>query len=341
MALFSNIAELKKYNASINAGVIFETILPVINFVEDSEIVPLIGPAMYEALHDAYAATLDEDSDEVAELEDAALAALLDKVRKVLTPLCVLQYKNSIVAQISDAGAVEKSAEAGDPVRMWVSNLHSETLLSEAMKATDMLLAFLEANKDDYPDWVNSEAYTELTSNILQTTKQFNSVVYINGSRIFFKAISADVRHVEETVIVERIGDAMYNRLLDGLNDGTLSNAEKGAVKLIISTVANLAIAKSSLPIIFGNDAVYKVYSESQYSGNRNNKAAPSASEMAVLKEQFNRRGLQSLDRLITYMNTTASVAVLSAYYNTPLYKNPNQGPEGSINDNLKNIFVL
>lgn len=337
MPLFTTIAELKEYNASANLGIDVDTIKPSYNHVENSVIIPELGQAQYDALLASYIASLPNLGPPMS----APLAALLVAVRKVIAPLAMLHYKNAVIQQLSDAGALEKASENGSPARMWVNNLQSETLFTEGMKALDLLLAFLETNKADYPLWVSGSGYTEFKEFILQTTKEFNDEVNISDSRKFFKAIRPDIKYAERMILTKHIGDDFYNRIVTARKDGTIIADEIIALKKIFPVVANYAIANTSLSIEHGNDGTYTIFSQSEFSGNKNNKQPPSAAVVESLKQKHERRAQQYLDQLLTYLNDTATALIFPEYFNSNYYTAPSTDAPTDINDELEKTFAF
>lgn len=349
MPLISKIEELKLFAAPANLGTIEETFLPCLAHVEETYLLPELGRIQYETLLTAYENSV-RDVNQVA--LSAKYAALLKECRKVLAPLGMLHYKNSTLSQISDAGSVEKATDSGYAVRLWVTNLQNDTLFQEGMRALDNLLDFLERKKFDYPLWMEGEGFSEYSSFLLRTTKQFNNEVNIGMSRRLFKSLRPEIKFAEEMIVKEHIGEDLYERLLDGLHEeydsagsdsddtDELSADEEKLLKMIYPVVANYAIARSTLPLVFGNDGVYVRWSESQYSGKTMHKNAPDAGAMAEAKAQKANTGRIYLDKLIKYLNANASESKFPEFYNSDLYVEPDTGEATDPNDSLDNIFV-
>lgn len=337
MPLITKIEELKTYNAPANLGVEESTMLPAFRHIESTFILPELGQEQYDALLAAYEASLPPTNTAMSN----ALADLLDAVRKALAPLGILHYKNSVIQQISDAGSVERAGDNAIPVRMWVNNLQSETLFTEGMRELDALLKFLETNKSYFPLWTAGTGYSQFKEFILQTTDEFDNEVKINGSRKFFKALRPDVKYAEEMFLLQHIGEDFYNRLKEARTDDTLTSEETEVLKKIFPAVANFAMANTALLIQRGNDGVYTIYSESEFSGNKNSKRPPSDAQLAADKEFHERRAKQYMDKLLTHLNANASDTVFPEYFNSDKYTDPTTAATPDINESLTKTFTF
>ena len=265
----------------------------------------------------------------------------MDAVRKVLAPLGILHYKNSVLTQISDGGAQERNTDAANPVRMWVNNLQSATLFEEGMRAIDLLLAFLEDNKGDYPDWANGDSFTQYKEFLLQTTDQFQEEVNIGYSRRFFRAMRSNIKFVETQIIKKVIGPDFYNRLVQCQIDDSYTQDELNALAAIYPVVANFAIANSSIGIELGSDGGYMVSSQSQNSGFKVDKKPIDLPQLEMLKKNHRERGQTYLDDLIAFLNSKASSTVYPLYFNSSYYTNPAGQEPVDINKDLRHTYAF
>lgn len=338
MPLITKIEELKEYNAPANLGIAMDSFFPSCKFIEKKILKPVIGTDLYDVLTDAYEASILESSP--VELTEP-MADLLAEVRAMLAPLSILHYKHSTLSILSDAGSTERSLEKGEPVRMWVNNLQSDTLFNEGMDAIDMLLTFLEENKGDYPDWVQSDAYTEFHQFLMQNTKEFDDEVKIGSSRRLFKALRPDIKFAELQVIKKNIGADLYNRLLTGRKEDSLTQDEIELLAMIQPVTANFAMAHSALPVEVDNDGVFSLFTSSEFSGFKSSKKAPDADELERMRKNYYRRAQVYLDDLITHLNTTATEDLFPEYFSSELYDDPDDDDdETPPNETYSGVFT-
>lgn len=337
MPLITTIQELKEVSAPANLGIEITTLSPSLEHIERTVLIPEIGRVLYDTLKAAYVASLAPTNTALP----AELAALLPHCRRVIAPLAMVHYKNSVLSGISDAGATEKSLENSIPVRMWVNSLQDATLSEEGTAAIESLLDFLTAHKDDYPEWVDSEAYTEHTELLVNTVKLFNSEVNINRSHRLFRQLRSDIKYAEQMVIITNIGDDLYQRLLEGREASDLTTIEKRLLKMIMPVVCNYAIANSPLPVEYGSDGAVSLFTSNDTTGQKNSRKAPDEKTMRLNRERFTRKAVHYLDKLTAWLNATATASVLPEYFNSPLYVAPTTAPLPDSNDSYNSIFTL
>lgn len=336
MPLFANIEELKELVPAITTGAEFDTLAPVISHVEKTLLADEIGIALYQALLNDYNASLADTPTPMP----AAMEALLSYCRAAVAPFAALQYKELLLQQLSDGGATERVADSGSPARMWVNELQTERLSAQGYEALDLLLRFIEENITDYPDYASSAPYQRLSALLMQTTAQFQACVDISNSPRLFRKLIPDISFAEETYITQAIGEELYDRLVTGKNNNNLTDEEKTALDLCRKVIANRVIAESQFPITLGPGGAYIIEYEAQYQGKKHN--APDGHSLYSFRKTHASRADVYLDRLIKYLNATASGSVLAEYYNSELYENPSAAEDqDNINDSLTNNFVM
>lgn len=342
MALITKIEQEFKPNCpGITVGIKYASIAPSIAYIEKNFIKKELGPAQYEALHTAYLASIATptptamSSDEQA-LWNACVAAL--------APLSAWHYAGANAAELSDGGQRERASnDEGSGARLWVSNLQRDTWYAQGMKEIDNLLAFLDENKTDYPDWVAGTGYAGLKSNLLQTTEQFNEHVHINDSRSFFKKLKPCIKQVEFLTIRKYISAELYARLIEGLKADDLEDEEQAVIDLLIPAIAHLTIGECKLPLEMGDDGIYQISSTAADNGAKNKNAVSESVLQAKQREHY-ATGKQYLNEAVDYLNKTATDSLLAEYYESSLYEDPAGSTYGNLkhnNGDLNTVFSL
>lgn len=340
MALFTNIeTELKPYCSGVSLSLSIEGIAGSRDYIERNILRKELGTAQYDAINTAYADSIDNSPTAM----DAAETALWQAIMAVLGPLSVWHFAGANAAELGDAGQRERDAEDGNGARMWVSKLQRDTLYEQGMAELDNLLAFLDENKDDYPLWANSTAYTGLKANLLATTDEFNTWVNINSSRRLFKQLKPSIKKVEFLTIRRYVGEDMYNRLVTGNQDGDLTTEEAAVRNLLLAAVANLAFADCNLPIEAGTDGIYTVASSAPDNGTVT-KNTPTETATFELKKKHQLTGMQYLNEAVDYLNKTATDSILAEFYTSTLYQDPTKTDYPNLkhnNGDLTTVFAL
>jgi len=106
----------------------------------------------------------------------------------------------------------------------------------------DKALEFLEINKATFPTWTGSSEYTLSRKNFINTTEIFNSIFFINNSRLVFLKIRPWQTPAEDFDIISLIGRAYFDELKTQIATDSLTPANALVVTRIQKAVAHLTI---------------------------------------------------------------------------------------------------
>lgn len=226
--------EIKQYIA-INQNFQFNSIKPDIKDAE--ALVAELG------LDEETYATLAAEYD-AGNLSDP-MAALLPYVQRAIINYAYYKYISIGSVQVSDSGINVSRTDRAEPAPQWKVNKLESSFLNAGDKALDKLLEFLEKNTATYPDWLNSDAYTVLKENFLQTAKEASKFININGSRRVFLTLKTQINYVEEIIIRSLVCTPLYDQLKTQVKAGNLSQANADLVEKIKPIVANIALKKT------------------------------------------------------------------------------------------------
>ena len=315
MSLITTIEEMKTYCAAASLAADEDNFQTSVQHVEEMYLVPEIGQELYDELTEAYNESIDPSPTALTAEEAALLAAC----RKVVAPLAMVHYKNSVIAQISEAGAVEKNAESGSQVRMWVNKLQTETLMEQGFRAIEPLLRFLETNKADYPTWAGSSAYTLFNGVFCRSADEMNDYVFINKSRQFFRSLAPDLRE-SETALAMTIGEEFYEELLANREDGSATTEELKVIILGNKYVSHAAIANSTLVFEQTKSGAVRLFAETETAAERLTLREAMAARQKEFKQAHARKATMALDNLMNYLQTTASNSVFQTFFESDKY---------------------
>lgn len=227
--------EIKKFIA-VNQNFEFGSIKPYIQEAEEM-VAAYLDESTYSTL------TTEYTGENISE----PMAALLPYVQRSVINYAYYLFIAIGSVHLTDAGINVSRADRSEPAPQWKVNKLESSFLNGGDKALDKLLEFLEKNSATYPDWVNSEAYTELKGNFLQTARETSRFINISGSRRVFILLKTQINYVEEIIIRGLLCNDLYQALKSGLLDGNLSNANAALVEKIKPIVAVLCL-KSAIP---------------------------------------------------------------------------------------------
>lgn len=155
----------------------------------------------------------------------ANLAALLPYVQRPVAYYALLLSVPVMQMQIGDAGVSETTSDMMKPARQWVAQNGEQSLRRSADVFGENLLAFLERNKADYPTWVASNAYTELTGSLIKNRKELSKWITFSGHRKTLLALKPFLAMAEKEYIESELRKALFARIKAGLLSGTDTQA--------------------------------------------------------------------------------------------------------------------
>lgn len=181
-------------------------------------IIPAIGEAFYLELMTAH------------QLGGATQAQqdAIHYLQAALAPYAVVLAAPKNMVSFGNAGLTEFSSGNETQTRQWVLFQYMKAQLRAGDTALDFALAFLEANKTNYPTWANSESFTITKELFFQNIFQLGEWVNVVKGRRTYLALKPFIRRAERQYIRKLIGDDLYRELKAEQKAGTLSedNAE-------------------------------------------------------------------------------------------------------------------
>lgn len=331
--LFKDTAKLKEYTEFTEVNL--ASIAPTIRMVEAADLVPVIGKELYKELNDAYNEAASE-----SDLTDEH-KALLNMCRKVIAPYASYNYIPKVEVLVSDAGARrQETATAKTAYGNQVINLR-EQKLTEAETAIEMLLAFLEENKEDYPEWTASDAFKKYRSLFIKGGAELGECVMAQTPYRLHVAIRAKMRDVEELNMRDALGNALFDFLKSKYADATYTFTDKQQQLLFFvkRAVANLALSFALPYLAVRIDANgITVVSNNSTGRSKDFEIRQDASETAkaALQRESASSGQEWITKTIKFLNDN--------YADFPQWPAPQAAKkcnEGSGNDKLKGTFGM
>ena len=213
--LFKSIDEIKQFLA-VGAGTDFNRLKPHIQNAETAYLRPLLGNGLFKELQDFY----DNPPETPLEGENILFSELLSLVQRTLIHLTYWSGFQVLNATISDGGFKRTETEK-------VKSLfkYQEVELKEYFKTTgfnglDEILFYLEmeikkseAESVNFKSFVDSDAWTILKSSFIPDTNTFNSIVFINQSRLTFLRMKSPMQLVEDLDIKTLLGETIFDEI--------------------------------------------------------------------------------------------------------------------------------
>lgn len=324
--------ELKKYLGNIQKNLSIETMQAYISDAEEMYIIPLLSQEEFDILQIKY------DNPPVTPL---AYEQLLVKVQKSIANYAIHDYVKTGMTTKGDAGIKEHDTEDLTQARQWVIYDELNHYITKADAYADNFLAFLEANKDIFTDWANSDAYTNTVELLINSAEELNKIVNIAKSRRAFLKLRTFIRLAEEKYLQGVMGFEQIEFLKDKFKASQFddfSTQEKFAWGLMKKSVAYYAIDEASpqLTIKAREDGIFVI--PTIENGNRRDLEV-SKEKTQVIASKHKENGDLYLHKLQGYLNANPDDFPIfkdSVHYTSPPTK---EEIAARSNDNLSSIF--
>lgn len=231
--LFKTIDELFDY-ITVDISSDFRTIAPYIKQAE-KYISDVIGTSLLTSL----ITLVDEEG------TDESLLLLLEKARLPLANFGYMLAISKLNVNVGDAGFTVTVSNNLEPASKWRIDDFRESVESSGNDALEVLIAFLEENKDTYTDWEDSIAYSYQKKFFINNATEFNDSVFLNISRLNFLELKPFIHQIEKSVIQPAICQTLFDEIKLQIVDDDLSDENKQLLNTFIRpAVCYLAMDK-------------------------------------------------------------------------------------------------
>lgn len=244
MILIKTITELQQY---LNVDSTFD--IDKIAFSQNDAIEDFLREAIGDDLTTelvSWYKDLNEESEPVPPFQ-----ALLPYAQRVVAKFAFMLATPNLDLKLMDAGFAVVSNNDLVPASKDRVNRFQQQLEVDGWNAVEQLLRFLEKNKDKYPLWTESDAYTMHVRNFINSAEEFDKIIPINKSRLKFRELRAEMDNVEILQVIPVMGEDMAEEIKEQLKDNNLSPQNKRILPVIRRAVANLVAARVN---ILGNN---------------------------------------------------------------------------------------
>lgn len=235
MALFKTIDELREY-LDIPAGNSITRLMPLVGPATLKYIKPVVGDELLARLETYY-----EDSDPDPDTE---LDALLVMVQRPLAHFIFFEGIPDLDLVITDSGFAVVHNQNLTPAskdRVAAFRKSKETLGYDGI---EQLYHFLEENEDDYPEWIDSEAYSRHFELFIHSAIELEDYVVTGRSRRKYLDLVPTMKRVERFSLIPVMSEALADKIKLEIASGEVSEPTRKALELIRGAVANLSMAE-------------------------------------------------------------------------------------------------
>lgn len=251
---------------------------------------------------------------------------LLERVRYAVASLAFHEYLPYAQVQINEEGVQVISSENAKAAFRWQVEKLEESSLNSGYRFLEMLLSFLEENREDYPDWIHADREVFL----IHSASNFNEEVFINSSRLIFLRMMPSMKRVQRRIRA-RISSALFDLLRQLAAADGLEGKDIQLTEYLKAAIANLAYADSirNLPVQFegGKMSIYSNDFPSDFKPG----VQPQLETLALLARKHAEAGEKALRKAIKYIET--NIDDFPGYQDSGHYTAPDQITSRDIED--------
>lgn len=279
MALIKSTEELKTYLGNVATTFAIENLAPTIETIEQDVLIrEYLGAALYNALNTAHA------NNALNEAGNVHLKALLPYAARLVSYMAMYEYGQELIVTMQSNGLMVAKTEKQEAAKMWQVNKLEERMERGAMASAEALFTFLWENADQYPQWVASDQYLELSDSIIATAEEFSKHYAIGRSRLVFSRLKPVMIECQQLYLASAISPAYMDELVEKLRDEDLTPDDKAVLLLLRKALANYTIAQglATQAIFLGSLGVtVRTFAKNEHSSR--NEAAPSERRIEAL----------------------------------------------------------
>jgi hypothetical protein len=303
--LFKKMEEVLQY-AEMTTGVNFASVKGTINNVEQWHILPILDKALYTSLNTAYTNTTLE-----ADLTNPQKKLLL-LCRNIIGSYLCYYYAPKAEVKLSDAGVRRMENDTAKSAYQYqVTNFRAQHL-REGEQHCETLLSFLDENKSDYPDWVDSKAFAKFKLLFIKSASEFNDIYttaspFRNFFAMRFKMVDVEIQIIKQAITAPLFGVLKGKDLAA---PDTFTEAENELLSYLKKAIAyyTVAFALPYLAVRFDENGI-TITSEQGRSTNDNLGKIGDAGDVKIsnLIRRCTEDGRQWLQTASTFINDNLS----------------------------------
>lgn len=182
--------------------------------------------------------------------DDELKAEIFELIKKVVINIAAGNDYFKILLELGSSGIRDNTAKESKASKE-DKEAHQNSLFDAGFYAIEELLAFLEANKESFELWADSDRSSILSNSFIPTALVFDKIIKINESRRVFLMLQPAIFSIQNRRIKKILGGILFNKILKPIPNDPDAIDEILAKELIEDyikpIIANLAMASSLL----------------------------------------------------------------------------------------------
>lgn len=293
--LFKDLNEFREYVPWVYASGDFGRFRLDIELATE-DLMEVVGKKIYERALKG----LEDDANELDH-------ELLERFRLPVALNAYLSFaQNADVSHEGDGRKVKIDKESESLPWQWMLDRDDAAIRAKAGKATDRLISFLDEHVNDLEEWKESEQRKDRDMLFVRNAAEFDEVVPIDRSRVFYLRVLPYIRQTDREMI-KYLGKDRFISLKEAMKQGILDEEQEKLVELCKEVVPHLVMAKAVRRLaitVLPNSVVCHFESSSQ----TKNASTPASQEsISALEEIYLTDAKKGTERLQEYLKEISS----------------------------------
>lgn len=319
--------------AQITGSMRYDAAEASLRMVELKYIVPVLGKDLYDVLNAAIDAVTAEDP------LNEDFVSLLHQCRMAIGPLFCYFHADKADVLFSDSGMQRSETATNKNAYQEQRTKFKEANLTEGEYALELLQQFLETNRENYPEWLDSDNFKKYKSLFIKSGTEFNDIFPSQTPFRNYWSLRSKMQDVEENNIRNFLGNELYKELKeeDAKKDPDFIDEEKVLLFKLKKAIANLTVA-FAVPFlnvrIGSNGLTVPAIATFSTNDNENTRSGIDAKMLSTFISSCTNAGTDWLTNAEKFLTQNKTAFPTWIGFAAP-------AEDCSVNENLENIFGL
>lgn len=206
---WNNAREIMPY-IQASAALTFEKCQGAFADAEQMYLVKVFGQDLLEHIHTIYEAesrTKEEDM-------------MLQLAQRAEANLAFYTRFDEFQLRLTDAGLQRQDSDTFKQAYRYQENLIKNNYRNKGLNALDAAVEFLDAKKETFPEWEQSEFSICRRSSIVRSAAEVNDVYFIENSNIILMRLIPELKNMEILELPKVLGFELYNVFKMSMREG-------------------------------------------------------------------------------------------------------------------------
>lgn len=213
--LFHNVEELRKHIGFLYATAEFQSLKSDL-LLATEDLISVVGEEIYLRTLKAYESEFPGKRDE----------EMISLFQYPIAMLGYLSYVQNADVSHEDSGRKVKIDKDSESMPWeWQVVRDNEAIRNKGNRGIDRLIAFLDKNIDELPEWRDSEQRKDINLLFVKSAKEFNDIVPIDSSRVFYLRVLPYIRK-EDRELQSFLGNVRYGEIKAAMRTDTVTEEQ-------------------------------------------------------------------------------------------------------------------